>query len=277
MPRLFAAILALFCSVTAPAGPPQRIVSLNFCTDQLLLALVPPERIASLTWLARTDGTAVERALAGKLPLNRGSAEEVLAAHPDLVLAGRYTTANTRALLTQVGVPMVVVDAAQDWEGIRRVTREVAAAVGEPARGEALLAQMDSGLAAIAALRMATPVRAIGWSGAAEDVPGADTLFNTILTTAGAVNLAALPSGRHGFDLEQVLRARPQVLLRGTSHAGDRALRSSVAGHPALAALPGVAIIEYPEGPWACGVPAAADHALDLARKLRELPGAAPP
>lgn len=276
MSRLLVATLLFLVSVAAQAGPPQRIVSLNFCTDQLLLALVPPERIASLTWLARTDGTAAERVLAAGLPVNRGGAEEVLAAQPDLVLAGRYTTATTRALLERSGLQMLEVDAANDWEGIRRVTRAVAAAVGEPARGEVLLARMDADLAQTAAVRALVPVRAIGWSGAAEDVPGADTLFNTILTTAGAVNIAALPTGRRGFDLEQVLRARPQLLLRGTSHAGDSSVRSGAADHPVLRALPGLSIIEYHEGAWACGVPAAAGHALALARELANLPAPDP-
>jgi iron complex transport system substrate-binding protein len=270
--RLPAATFLLVCAMTAAAAPPQRIVSLNFCTDQLLLALVPPQRIASLTWYARTDGGAAQRALAAGLPLNRGSAEEVLAAHPDLVLAGQFTTSTTRAMLRRVGAPLLVVDAVQDWEGIRRTTREVALAVGETARGEALIARMDEQLAAAAALRPAVPVRAIGWSGAAEDVPGADTLFNTILTTAGAINLAARPVGSNAFDLEAVLRERPRLLLRGRSYGEGRAVRSSVANHRVLRALPGLAVIDYPEGAWACGVPAAAGAALDLARLLRALP-----
>jgi len=274
--RLAAVILGLLCIAAASAAPPRRIVSLNFCTDELLLSLVPPARIASLTWLARTDTDAAQRALAARLPVNRGSAEEVLAAHPDLVLAGRYTTATTRALLARAGVPLLEVDAAQDWQGIRRTTRAVAAAVGESGRGEALLAHMDAALAAAAALRAPAPVRAIGWNGAAQDVPGADTLFNTILTTAGAVNIAARPGVASTFDLEEVVRARPRLLLRGTSHAADRALRSAVADHPVLHALPGLAIIDYPEGAWACGVPAAADYALDLARQLRALPPQSP-
>jgi len=263
--------------MAAAAAPPQRIASLNLCTDQLLLALVPPERIASLTWLARTDGDLAQRELAARLPINRGGAEEILAVHPDLVLAGRYTTATTRALLRRVGVPMVEVDAALDWQGIRRVTREVAAAVGASEQGEALLARMDAELATIAALRAPLPVRAIGWSGAAEDVPGADTLFNTILTTAGGINLAARPAGGSAFDLETVLRLRPQVLLRGTSFGEGRALRSGLANHRALRALPGLTVIDYPEGAWACGIPATATHALELARQLRALPAQATP
>jgi iron complex transport system substrate-binding protein len=276
--RLSAAILALLCAATAAAAPvPRRIVSLNLCTDRLLLALVPPQRIASLTWLARSDGDPAERAAALQLPQNHGSVEEVLAAHPDLVLAGRYTTATTRALLRRVGVPMLEVDAPQDWDGIRRITREVAAAVGEVPRGEALLAHMDEALAGIAALPVAAPVRAIGWDGAAGDVPGADTLFNTILSTAGAQNIAARPTGRGGFDLEQVLRARPRVLLRGTSSTGGDSLRGELARHPVLRAVPGMTVIDYPESAWACGVPAAADYARALADTLRALPAVAEP
>jgi iron complex transport system substrate-binding protein len=271
-------VLASLCLVASPAwcAPPARIVSLNFCTDQLLLDLVPPERIASLTWLARTDGDEAQRAVAMQLPSNHGGAEEVLAAHPDLVLAGRYTTATTRALLERVGIRVVEVDAAQDWDGIRKATRDVAFAVGEVARGEALLSRMDAQLAQLHALRPVEPIPAIGWSGASEDVPGTDTLFNAIVEAAGAVNLAARPSGMSGFDLEQVLRLRPRLLLRGTTQAGDSALRSGVANHPVLRALPGLEVLEYPEGAWACGVPAAAEHALDLARRLRALPSLRP-
>ncbi len=272
-PRLLALCCSLFTAVAMSAEPavPQRIVSLNLCTDQLLMALVPPHRIASITWLSRSDGDPAQRATVAALPLNRGSAEEVLAARPDLVLAGRFTTGTTRALLKRVGVPLREIDAVSDWEGIRRITREVAAAVGEPARGEALLARMDATLAATRALRPATPVRAIGWSGAAEDVPGADTLFHTIVTTAGAVNIAALPEGRRSFDLEQVLRVKPRVLLRGTAYSDGRLLRSAVAGHPVLGALPDLAVIEYPEGVYGCGVPRAADVAHELARHLAAL------
>jgi ABC-type Fe3+-hydroxamate transport system substrate-binding protein len=131
---------------------------------------------------------------------------------------------------------------------------------------------MDEQLAAAAALRPAVPVRAIGWSGAAEDVPGADTLFNTILVTAGAINLAARPQGSSSFDLEAVLRVRPRLLLRGRSYGEGRAVRSAVADHRVLRELPGLEVIEYPEGAWACGVPAAAAAALDLARLLHALP-----
>lgn len=267
--RAFILLCLLACAGVNAAEPvPNRIVSINLCTDQLLLALVPPERIASVTWLSRSEGDPALLPLVQHLPANRGSAEEVLALKPDLVLAGRFTTSTTRALLRRVGVPLLEVDAVQDWEGIRRITREVAAAVGAMERGEQLLRGMDATLEQVAAVRGGRRVRAVGWSGSALDVPGTDTLFHTILDTAGGENLAAAPGVRRGFDLEQVLRAQPQVLLRGTAYGSGRAVRSSVADHPVLRHLPALQVIEYPEAVYGCGVPRAADLALQLATAL---------
>lgn len=263
LPGLGAVLVMLAC--TARAQPPQRIVSLNLCTDQLLMVLVPAERIASVTWLSRTEGDPALLPLAQRLPVNHGSAEEVLAMRPDLVLAGRYTTSATRALLQRVGVPLIEVDAASDWEGIRRVTREVATAVDALPRAEQLIGQMDAELAWLRARRARVPVRAIGWSGGADDVPGSDTLFNTIIETAGAVNIAAGPH-RGSFDLERVLLAQPQVLLRGAAYGSKPALRSELAHHRVLRAVPNLRVIEYPEAVYGCGVP----HASQLARELAE-------
>jgi iron complex transport system substrate-binding protein len=252
------------------AQSPQRIVSLNLCTDQLLMDLVAPARIASITWLSRSEGDPRLLPMARQLSVNHGSAEEVLALRPDLVIAGRFTTGTTRALLRKVGVPLLEVDSASDWVGVRRITREVAAAVGEAARGEELLQQMDATLAQLARRRPATPLRAIGWSGAGDDVPGRDTMFNTILETAGAINLGAR-AGAGSFDLEQVLHAAPQVLLRGAAYAGKPALRNEAARHPVLRALSGVATVQYPEAVYGCAVPSAAQLAVGLADRFAQL------
>jgi iron complex transport system substrate-binding protein len=266
--RLVIVLSALLLATSVvQAQSPQRIVSLNLCTDQLLMALVRPERIASITWLSRTEGDPALRLLAQQLQTNHGGAEEVLALRPDLVIAGRFTTGTTRALLRRVGVPLLEVDSANDWESVRRITREVATAVGEAARGEDLLRVMDAELAQLAHRLPAVPYRAIGWSGAGDDVPGRDTMFNTILETAGAVNLGAR-AGTGSLDLEQVLRARPQLLMRGAAYASKPALRNEVAKHPVLRALPGLATFEYPEAVYGCGVPRAAHLAAALADRL---------
>lgn len=268
-------IAALFGVASASAAPPQRVMSLNLCTDQLLMVLLPPERIASITWLSRSEGDPVLLDLARRLPVNHGSAEEVLAARPDLVLAGRFTTSATRAQLRRVGIPMLEVAAAIDWDGIRRVTREVAAALGASQKAEELLRAMDADLALLAREQPPRAVRVIGWGGGGDDVPGRDTLFNTILETAGGVNLAALDNGARSFDIEQVLLAEPEVVMRGAAYSGKPALRNSVATHRALRSQQGIRLITYPEAVYGCGVPRASQLARELATTLGNVPDAA--
>jgi iron complex transport system substrate-binding protein len=264
---LTGACATLRCAQPAPALPPQRIVSLNLCVDQLLMALVPAGRIASITWLSRTEGDPALLPVARRIAVNHGGAEEVLAAHPDLVIAGLFTTGTTRRLLRQAGVPLMEIEPATDWQGIRRTTRQIAVAVQAGPRGEQLLAAMERELAQLQARHGAQPVRAIGWGGSAEDVPGRDTMFNTILESAGATNLGARPMGLRSFDIEQVLRARPQVLLRGAAYSAHPALRNRIAEHPALRVLD-YRSVSYPEAVYGCAVPRAATLAVQLADVL---------
>jgi iron complex transport system substrate-binding protein len=267
-----ACLLAGLGGVARAEGPaqqvPRRVLSLNLCADQLLLVLLPPERIASLTWLSRSEGDPDLAPLARRLPANHGSAEEVLAANPDLVIAGDFTTAATRRLLARTATPLVQLAAVTDWAGIRAVTRQVAAAVGEIARGEALLAEMDATLAQLERTRPARPVRVIGWGGGGSDVPGRDTLFDQILTAAGGQNVGAALAGRASVDIEQLLMAHPEVLLRGAAYAAMPALRNQAAEHPLIRRLYPQAQLTYPEALYGCGVPKAAQAALQLRARL---------
>jgi iron complex transport system substrate-binding protein len=264
-------ILLLLLPALAPAAQPKRVVSLNLCADQLLMALAPPERIASITWLSRSEGDPALLPLARSLPINHGGAEEVLMARPDLVLAGRYTTSTTRSLLRRAGVPLLELDPAQDWVGIRTLTRTVARALGEERRGEALIADMDLRLAALGRTRPDLPVRVIGWGGSGSDVPGRDTLFNTLLETAGGVNVGVLAPRQGGFDVERVVMTHPQALLRGVSYGATPALRNEAARHRLLRRLYPQGQLTYPEALFGCGVPQAAAAAQALQRSLHDI------
>jgi iron complex transport system substrate-binding protein len=250
---------------------PLRVMSLNLCADQLLMALLPPEHIASITWLSHTQGDPALRRVAQGIASNHGTAEEVLALRPDLVVAGRYTTSTTKQLLRQVGVLVFELDAVADWPGVRRVTRELGAVVGATARAEQLLAEMDASLNRLQSRQVRAPLRVLGWGGSGSDVPGKDTMFNTILEAAGAINVGALAAGQRSFDLESVLQSRPEVLLRGVAFSDAPALRSDLAIHPVLRRVVGERMLTYPEAVYSCGVPRAAQLAEELASQLAAL------
>jgi iron complex transport system substrate-binding protein len=237
-------------------------MSLNLCTDELLLDLVPQRRIASVTYLSRSPIYSYMWLAAAHVPVNRGLAEDVLAENPDLILAGTYTGTAARSLLKQIGMPVTEIPPANSFAEIRAVTRAVAHAVGEDARGEALLARMDTTLQALAQTKPNVAIRVAAWDGGG-GVPGRGTLFDTILAAAGGLNIASPGNGEEDshFGIERLLFARPDVLLYGAEAHATPALRADADQHPLLLRAFGARRITYPEVLYSCGVPESAEAA----------------
>lgn len=246
---------------------PQRVMSLSQCTDALVLELLPPQRIVSVTYLAHRSSDPVLAAEAARVGINYGNVEEVLAQRPDLVLAGTYSTPAARELLRELGAPMLVFAPASNFAEIRSETRRMARALGAEARADALLAHMDATLADLARSRPERRIRVAAWSGDGY-VPGRDTLFNVLLDAAGGVNIAAPPGDRSSsFDIEQLLMAHPDVLAYAADEPAP-ALKTDTADHPLLLRLYGDRRIAYPDLYIECGLPQSADAALALQRQL---------
>src|SRR4051794_41260272 len=104
MARFSTLLVALLAAGAALAdAPPQRIVSLNKCTDQLLLALVEPARIASVSPIGSDELSFLAHELK-RLPANSGRGESVLLTNADLVLAGPLQAPNPRQPLRPPGL-----------------------------------------------------------------------------------------------------------------------------------------------------------------------------
>lgn len=256
-------------AVPRSTANPARVMSLNLCTDQLVLALLPPQRIASVSQRSRDRESSLLAAAAQGVAINHGLAEEVLGTRPDLVIAGTYTTPATRALLKRLGWPMLEVPPAETITQIRATTRQVARAVGESARGEQLLARMDLQLAELAR-HPGPPLHIAAWDGSGF-AAGPSSLYDTVLRLAGAVNVAADPKlEKAGVpDTELLLVAAPALLGRGGSD--DRnGLRADIVGHPLVRRFWGRdRTVAIDQAFYVCGTPFVADEALRLRAKLQ--------
>jgi iron complex transport system substrate-binding protein len=244
------------------AAAPQHIMSFKVCTDELLLDLVPPWRIASLTFLSReTAGLKIWPQAAG-IAVNHGSAEEILSTHPDLILTDPFMAPSLRPLLARTGARVIEVPPAENFTQIRSVTRLVAKAVGEEARGEALIAKMDADLRLLAARRPKTVLTVAGW-GTGGYVPGAGGLFDAMLTAAGARNVER---GAFGYyDVESLIAANPDALVFGDTYSGIASLRDDQDLHPALLKRYAGRRVTY-TSLYGCGVPESAA----IARRLQD-------
>jgi len=259
-----AVFLFLLAGQGMAAPPPTRIMSLKICTDELLMDLVPPSRIASLTFLSQEKAALKLWPEAAHIPVNHNSAEEVLATRPDLILTDSFTTPQMRKLLAKSGARVVEVPPAENFEQIRAVTRLVGDAVGMRPRADALIARMDADLRDLAATRPAHIVRVMGWGGGGF-VPGRLTLFNAVLEAAGGVNIAANDGY---YDVEGLIAARPDVLAYGDDYIDTPSLRVDQNAHPVLLKLFGARRIVYPAALFNCGVPQSAEAATQLRRQL---------
>lgn len=255
-------LAAVAAAVTAPAAAAPRIVSLDQCADQYVLALAPRDEIA---WVSKRalNADSNQRLRAVGLPEHRATLEAALGARA--TIAVRYWTADARLpdALRRQGVEVVQLDEANDFAGIRANVRKVAAALSEQPAGEALIGRMDAELSASRG----------AWGGARAlyltpggFTAGRDTLVAAMLGAAGLVTAAA-GVGYRPASLEQLVLDPPRALVLGFFRdltggrqrwtiGGNGYLRNLVARRT-IASLPGSLL----------GCPAwyAADGALALA------------
>ncbi len=264
--RLSAAIICLVAANAAthaddtPAKP-QRIVSLNMCTDELVLRLAAPEHIASVTWLSQDQRNANMAELARTVPPNHGLVEQVLAHKPDLVIAGAYTTRSTVALLKRVGATVREFGVPRNLAEMRQQIRDMAQLLGEQQNGEDLIAGIDARLAALADRpRPAQPrtivLRPNGFT------TGRGSLVDEILTAAGLTNLAAdLGIDNYGqIALETVALGQADILILNTTPDGPPSLAHEILHHPVLARLGDrLKLVALPSKLWTCAGPAVID------------------
>jgi iron complex transport system substrate-binding protein len=263
---LAAAALAFGARAVA-AAPPQRIASLDLCTDQLLIDMVARERIAAVTHLAADSAVSAIPEKAHGIAITHGAAEEVLRYDPDLVLAGPFGVSATVDLLRRLGRNLVVVPLPQDLAGVRAAVRLVAAAVGAEEKGEAMVADFDRRLSRLPQPTGSPPTAVIYQIGGAVSGPG--SLADAALAAAGFRNMsAAYRLSRGGQVPLESLVARPPDLLVLASHINEyRTVVADNLRHPALRTLrERTHSLELPWRHWLCGTPHIADAIERLAR-----------
>lgn len=227
------------------------MVSLDYCADQFVLKLADRDQIAGVSPDAGKDFSFM-RAEAAGLPVVRSTAEDVLAQRPDLVVRSYGGGPGVEHLMARAAVPVAQLGYAGDFDGVRANVRDMAAALGHPARGEALIAEMDARLAAVAG--QARSGRAALYLTPAGVTTGAGSLVHVLLEAAGLENFEQQPGWRP-IPLERLAREQPDLIAFARfGAAGHQSDAWSAARHPIaqrqLAERPVAAV----DGAWtACG------------------------
>lgn len=272
---LFAACLVMGVSTLVLAGAsapqptqtakPQRIVSLNLCADQYLLELADPDQIAGLTSNAPNPEMSAAASKVGDIRILGESAEELLEIDPDLVVGSPARRGGVTAALSRQNYRILKLGSADSYADIVEQIRTIAAAVGHPARGEALIARMDRELAAIPRTgegKVAAYYQRRGF------LTGTGTLVDELMGRVGLVNLSARlgKPALAQLSLEEMMVAQPDYIIveSATDRVTDQG--TEMLHHPVLKDIQRISL---PQAWTVCGSPAYVDAARSLAEQIR--------
>jgi iron complex transport system substrate-binding protein len=239
-------LLAAAQAAAAPA--PVRIASLNLTADEILVEILPPERLVAVTRWADEPGNSniVGRVPPSTLRFQKADMERLVALAPDLVVVSEYTDADFLRLIERSGLRVHRLHGLQSLAGIRGAILSLGEAVGEVAGAQRLVSRYDALLAELSRrLRGARPPRVLYW--AEPHTAGADTAIGALIEGGGGSNVAAELgiSGIAPIGAERLFLADPDVVLIGSGWKTAEALRS----HPLLSQLRAVRdkhVVELP-------------------------------
>ena len=218
--RLVMLWLALL-PVSVTAAAPQGIVSLDLCTDWMLLKYADPAQVRAYSpLLYEYHADWVPRGL----PLHDGSLENILQLEPGLLISGEYNAILLRKRLRQLGLPVAVLSLPTSLESIRDYQAEFLELIGAepgsvsadwvrfyPPRNETLLLLGPNGIGT-----------------------GAETIENDLLRRAGWDNYIDAP-GYVNLQLERIVADPPDAIY--SSAPLSNSLANLFTRHPAIRRL----------------------------------------
>lgn len=262
-----AALAALLVCSAAHAASPQRVVSINLCTDQMAMLVAAPGQLLSVSHLAASDPSSAMPDEARAYRPNHALAEEVFLMEPDLVLAGTFSNADTIGLLRRLGIRVEQFPPESSIDDIRANYIRVGELLGQAPRAAALVDEMDRNLAELA--RRAPTGKSVAAYHANSYSVGRGTLLDSVFTSAGLRNIAAEygVEGVGRLPLELLVMAAPDLLVDGDREYRAPALAQQNFAHPAYEAVAAASkAVEMPGRYTICGTP----YTIEAAKLLRD-------
>jgi iron complex transport system substrate-binding protein len=261
--RVCASLLAASLLLAAqPAGAaPRRVVSLNLCTDELLLLLAGPEQIASITHLAHQREEASFWRQARRYPTNDGSLLSAVRHRPDLVITMGGGGRDRSRIAARLRVPLLDLPYPQSLGDIEASVRKVASALERPSAGRAVLSRLQ-------AVRRSRPRHAVDavWLGGGGRTVAAAGLAAEWMRLAG-LQQRSIAGDRLTF--EQLLTRPPQVLLRSNYRQAQYSGEQRWLAHPLARRSRAARTLVADGRRWTCLGPSLLPEVLRLRRALQ--------
>jgi iron complex transport system substrate-binding protein len=246
---LFGFILVLYSIPLLANSSAARIVSLDLCTDWMLVKYSQPyQRITYSPLLYRFRADWVP----DNLPTHDGSLEQILLLDPELVVTGEYNALTLRKRLQQVGKNVQILPMPVSLPGIEHYLDRFHELMGTKLMNRSEL----QGFIPRNRTLLLLGANALG--------TGIDTLENDILEQAGWTNYLQHP-GYITLDLETIIHNPPNAIL--STSPGTNSLSSLFAQHEVFNRLPVMyRATEFGHWRWQCPGPWSYELVEELSR-----------
>lgn len=269
MRRFLTPLVIALAPIGASASDAPSVVSVNVCTDQLVMLLAEPSQIVSLSDLSGDPRSSVMAAAAAHFAKNNSQAEVIALQNPDVVVAGDYSDPSLVALLRSIGIDVVQFPITTSLQDIPDDIRRMGDVLGQGDKADVLADRLERDLAALATASADAPLGAFflpnGFS------LGAGTLSHDILSAGGARNLSVELGfeGNGTLSLEQVVFYQPDLLIGSQPFSGF-SLSEEIAVHPALVNYP----VLLTSVEWVCGTPFVMDAIASVREQITDMTAA---
>ena len=241
---IFLALLLGGCAQYPGAGGGGGgIVSTNPCVDSVLVRILPASRIAAISHYSQDpSATSIPLNVARRFRGIAGTAEEVIALHPDLVIASTYTPPATQAAYARAGLKTLLLGIPDSIAESQAQVTQIADAVGAPAGGARINADIDRAVARWSRNDGEPPSALLYISG--DLATGRSTLLNEMMTRVGFRNAAASYGLTHTGTLsaETIVTQPPAIVIAPERASRGTALRRRLLPRTPQAVFPRVLI-----------------------------------
>jgi iron complex transport system substrate-binding protein len=212
---------------------PRRIASLNLTSDEVLVEILPPERLVGVTRWADDPETSN---VAGRIPPSvyrfpKADMERLVALRPDLVIVSEYHDADFLRLFDTSGLRYHRMSGLDSLPGIRNAILALGKAVGASEGAERLVARFDETLRDVGRRLAGAPrPRVLYWAN--PHTAGRNSAYGGLVECAGATNVGAELglTGIVPLSAERAFQADPDYFLVGAWEHSKAALLE----HPLL-------------------------------------------
>lgn len=264
---------AVFACVSTSAHTSDKtsqdgIASTSLCGDAYVLALAP-ERLTALSWQSR-DKASLAPSDKRALPQIWDDPEILLSAQssaqPSHIVFGPGEGRRSRRFLSGETTDILW---GKDFDDVKTNYTMLGKSLGETARANSLMQDLDARLAALK--QPATPAKVLylNRSGASA---GSDTFVDAVIKAAGGENMITA-TGWPKPDPEELLSLKPDLIVTSYFEDGYASVNAGPVRHKALVNfLDAYERIEIPGALWLCAGPNLIDAAERVNAKILSLP-----